>query len=188
MKQNRHITLTELSGVILACLLAGCPMPTKEGIARNTTEYNLVAEKAGNEMLLLNIVRASKRRPMYFTSFGKLTGNMTVEVGTGINIPFDMFSEGSIAPSAGYEYSPLFDVAVMDTQEFTRGIMTPVPMSIIEYYRSQGWHPEMLLHLFIRRIELIDKEGKRVQCAGHGGCGAKGPTGDDPIEKWNAWL
>ena len=67
MKLNLHIILTVLSGVSLAALLAGCTRP--KDIARITTEYNLVAEQAGNEMLLLNIVRASKRRPMYFTSF-----------------------------------------------------------------------------------------------------------------------
>lgn len=162
MKLNVHITLTVLSGVILAGLLAGCSMPKKEDIAKNTTEFNLVAEKAGNEMLLLNIVRASKRRPMYFTSFGKLTGQMSFEVGTGgINIPFGKSFEDpySIAPNVSYKYSPFFDVAVLDTQEFTNGIMTPVPMKIIEYYRSQGWPPEILLHIFIRRIEITDEKG-----------------------------
>ena len=162
MKQKLHITLTVLSGGILTCLLAGCPMLNREDIARNTTEYNLVAEQAGNEMLLLNIVRASKRRPMYFTSFGKLTGTTTFEVGTGgIKYPFGSLggaldSDKYISPSAGYKYSPLFDLAVLDSQEFTNGIMKPVPMSIIEYYRSQGWPEEMLMHLFIRRIEIIN--------------------------------
>jgi len=166
MKLVLHITLTVLSGLSLASLLTGCAIPTKEDIARSTTEFNLVAEKAGNEMLLLNIVRASKRRPMYFTSIGKLTGNKTFEYSTGsITIPFGRIGTGtngsySIAPSAGYKNSPLFDVAVLNTKEFTNGIMTPVPMKTIEYYWSQGWHPDMLLHLFIRRIDIIDKEGK----------------------------
>ena len=163
MKQNLQITLTVLSGVILAGLLAGCPMPTtKEDIAKSATEYNLVTEKAGNEMLLLNIVRASKRRPMYFTSFSKLTRNMSFEVGTGsIEVPFDRLAEGSISPAARYTNSPLFDLSVLDTQEFTNGIMKPVPMSTIEYYWSQGWPEEMLLYLFIRRIDIIDPKNTK---------------------------
>jgi len=162
MKLYLRITLTVMSGVSLAGLLTGCAMPTKEDIARSTTEFNLVAEKAGNEMLLLNIIRASKRRPMYFTSIGKLTGNMTFEYGTGgVSIPFGRIGGGlngsySIAPSASYKNSPLFDLSVLNTKEFTNGIMTPVPMKTIEYYWSQGWPKEMLLHLFIRRIEIID--------------------------------
>jgi hypothetical protein len=162
MKQNLQITLIVFYGIILSGSLAGCSVPRNKDIAKNTTEFNLVAEEAGNEMLLLNIVRASKRRPMYFTSFGKLTGQMSFEVGTGsITIPFGSIGDGSnnsnsISPNASYKNSPLFDVAVLDTQEFTRGIMTPVPMETIEYYWSQGWHKEMLLYLFIRRIDIID--------------------------------
>jgi hypothetical protein len=144
----------------------------KDDIARSTTEFNLVAEKAGNEMLLLNIVRASKRRPMYFTSIGKLNGNKTFEYGTGgVSIPFGRIGGGldgsySIAPSAGYKNSPAFDVTVLNTKEFTNGIMTPVSMEMIEYYWRQGWHKEMLLHLFIRRInpnnpnDMNDTTGK----------------------------
>ncbi|NQT02208.1 MAG: hypothetical protein HQ580_09305, partial [Planctomycetes bacterium] len=133
MKLNIHITLTVLSGLSLASLLTGCAIPTKEDIARSTTEFNLVAEKAGNEMLLLNIVRASKRRPMYFTSIGKLTRSMNFEYGTGgVSIPFGRIGTGtngsySIAPTVGYKNSPLFDLSVLNTKEFTNGIMTPVP-------------------------------------------------------------
>ena len=44
-------TLLILSGISLAGLLIGCAIPTKEDIARSTTEFNLVAEKLGNETL-----------------------------------------------------------------------------------------------------------------------------------------
>jgi hypothetical protein len=155
-------------GIVLAGFLAGCTIPTREDVARSTTEFNLVAEKAGNEMLLLNIIRASKRRPMYFTSIGKLTRSMNFKYGTGdISIPFGRIGGGldgsySIAPSASYEDGPLLDVSVLDTKEFTNGIMMPVPMTTIGYYRSQGWNKEMLLHLFIRRIEIIDKNDPNI--------------------------
>ena len=162
MKLNIQITLIVMSGVSLAGMLSGCTIHTKEDVARSTTEFNLVAEKAGNEMLLLNIIRASKRRPMYFTSIGKLTRNITFQYGTGgVSIPFGRIGGGldgsySIAPSASFNDSPILDVSVLDTKEFTNGIMTPVPMKTIEYYWSMGWHKEMLLHLFIRRIDIRD--------------------------------
>jgi hypothetical protein len=66
----------------------------------------------------------------------------------------------SIAPNAGYKNSPLFDVTVQNTKEFTNGIMMPVPMTRIGYYMSLGWNSNLLLHLFIRRIEITDKKGK----------------------------
>ncbi len=102
---------------------------------------------------------------MYFTSFLKLTGNRTYEAGTGsMTIPFGKVGTGpataySVAPLLDYKSSPLFDLQVLDTQEFTCGIMKPVPMTTIEYYWSQGWPKEMLLYLFIKRIEVKDPNG-----------------------------
>ncbi len=168
MKLYLRITLIVMSGIVLAGFLAGCTIPTKEDVARSTTEFNLVAEKAGNEMLLLNIIRASKRRPMYFTSIDTLRRSMNFEYGTGgVSIPFGRIGGGlngsySISPSASYNNNPVLDVSVLDAKEFTNGIMTPVPMETIEYYWSQGWHPEMLLHLFIRRIKIIDQNDPNI--------------------------
>lgn len=158
MKLDLRIGLTVLSGIGMALLATGCAILPKNNMARSTTEYNLVAERAGNEMLLLNIVRASKRRPMYFTTFSKLTGTMTYALETGgINIPFGG-SEApyTIAPKASYSTTPLFDLGVLDTQEFTCGIMTPAPMATIEYYWSQGWPKELLLYLFVRTITVVN--------------------------------
>lgn len=160
MKIYQQILLRTFFWATVAGLLNGCAMP-QDDMAKTMTEYNLVVEKAKNEMLLLNIVRASKRRPMYFTSFSKLTGSTHYEVQTTGNIPFGRIGSGlngaySVAPSATYSNSPVFDLTVLDSKEFTNGIMMPVPMKTIEYYWRQGWPGEMLLHLFVNRIEIKD--------------------------------
>jgi hypothetical protein len=164
MKIDRQIILRVFLGLNVAGLLNGCTM-LRDNMAKTTTDYNLVVEKAHNEMLLLNIVRASKRRPMYFTSLSSLRGKMTYSFGTGSTIPFGKIGTGtngsySVTPSVSYSNSPEFDLAVLDSKKFTCGIMTPVPMKIIEYYWSQGWPKEMLLHLFIERIEMQDEADK----------------------------
>jgi hypothetical protein len=46
---------------------------------------------------------------------------------------------------------------VLDTKEFMSGITTPVDMKTLKYYWDQGWPRQMLLYLFIRKIE----EGNR---------------------------
>ncbi len=63
MKRNERIARIIGIGIGLTSLLTGCSLSPKETVARNTTEFNLVAEKTGNEMLLLNIVRASHAGP-----------------------------------------------------------------------------------------------------------------------------
>jgi hypothetical protein len=148
----------------LAGFSAGCAMLPKERISSSTTDYNLVVEKVQNEMLLLNIVRASKRRPMYFTGFNLLRGSMSYNFQTGnINIPFGQIGTGlngaySIAPSVSYSTNPSFDLMVWDNKEFTTGIMTPVSMdTVYNYLERLGWRKEMLLHLLVERMELYDK-------------------------------
>lgn len=164
-KLNWQIVVRACAALSLMCLLTSCAMLPKEKIANSTTDYNLVVEKAQNEMLLLNIVRASKRHPMYFTDLNLLRGNMSYGFQTGsITIPFGQIGTGlngaySIAPSISLSNNPSFDLAILDNQEFIYGIMTPVPMETVEYYWQQGWPKEMLLHLFIERIEETDDKG-----------------------------
>lgn len=155
------------SGAVLClgALLAGCAMLPKERISSSTTDYNLVVEKVQNEMLLLNIVRASKRHPMYFTGFNLLRGSMSYGFQTGdLTIPFGRIGAGldgaySIAPSVSYSTNPSFDLMVWDNKEFTTGIMTPVSMDAVYYYLEVlGWPKEMLLHLLVERIELYSND------------------------------
>src|SRR6185369_7960080 len=154
MKIIRQILWKVCLAIGLAGFLAGCSMLPKEKISSSTTDYNLVVEKVQNEMLLLNIVRASKRRPMYFTGFNLLRGSLSYNFQTGnMSIPFGQIGTGfdgsySIAPNVSYSTSPSFDLAVWDSKEFTAGMMTPVTMDTVYYYLvSLGWPKEVLLHL-----------------------------------------
>src|SRR6185369_6145969 len=167
MKITRQVMWKICLVISLAGFLAGCAMLPKERLSSSTTDYNLVVEKVQNEMLLLNVVRASKRRPMYFTGFNLLRGSMSYNFDTGnMTVPFGKIGTGlngaySIVPSVSYSTNPSFDLVVWDTKEFTAGIMTPVTMDTVYYYLvSLGWPKEMLLHLLVERIEQYDNDRK----------------------------
>jgi len=167
MKLNRKIILMLCCGVSLVVWLTGCAMLPKNKIAKSTTNFNLVVERAANEMLLLNIVRASKRHPMYFTGLTTIRGSLSYEVSTGeITIPFGKIGSGyngaysAVSPALKYSSNPVFDVNVLDNKEFYDAMMTPVPLETIDYFFQQGWPREMLLHLFIRCIDYYDKKGE----------------------------
>jgi hypothetical protein len=167
MKIIRQIMWKACLAMTLAGVLAGCAMLPKERIASSTTDYNLVVEKVQNEMLLLNVVRASKRRPLYFTGFNLLRGSLSYNFQTGnLTIPFGKIGTGldgsySIAPSVSYSTSPSFDLMVWDTKEFTEGMMTPVSVDTVYYYLYKlGWPREMLLHLLVERMELFNNDDK----------------------------
>jgi hypothetical protein len=163
MKRCRELLWNGCLAMVLAAICSGCAMLPRERISSSTTDYNLVVEKVQNEMLLLNIVRASKRRPMYFTGFNLLRGSMSYSFQTGnLTIPFGKIGSGlngaySIAPSVSYSASPSFDLMVWDNKEFIDGMMSPVSMDTVYYYLEQlGWHKEMLMHLLVERIETYD--------------------------------
>jgi hypothetical protein len=153
MKVTQRFVYRLCSGLCLLSLAAGCAFIPKDNITNTTTDYNLVVEKVQNEMLLLNIVRASKRRPMYFTSFNLMRGSMAYNLQTGsMNIPFGRIGAGAglytiTSPSASYTTSPSFDIGVLDSKEFMVGLLTNVPMETFKYYWDQRWSKEMLLHI-----------------------------------------
>ena len=49
--------------------------------------------------------------------------------------------------------SPSFDVAILDSEEFTRGILQPIKPATLEYYWQQRWPQDLLLYLFIHKVE-----------------------------------
>jgi hypothetical protein len=163
-RSNCRVVVRAFITLSLMCLLIGCGMLPKQNLANTTTDYNKVVEKAQNEMLLLNIVRASKRHPMYFTDFNLFRGSVAYDFQTGgITIPFGRIGSGldgsySVAPNFRYSTNPTFDLAVLNTQEFTRGIMDCVPVEQVAYYWRQGWPRYMLLYLLVERIEARGKK------------------------------
>lgn len=168
MKRNWRIILMVCTAIGLVGSLSGCATFQKERLANSSTDYNLVVEKVQNEMLLLNIVRASKRRPMYFTSFNQLSGSMEYTFQTGsITIPFGKIGAGldgaySVAPSVSYSTKPSFIVNILDTKEFIAAIMSPVTLDKVYYYLKGGWHKEELWHILIKRIETPTEKGWKI--------------------------
>lgn len=143
-----------LLSVCLGLSLSGCV--ASQMITSRAVGYNKVLEDTNNQMLLLNVVRARYRHPMYFTGFTLIRGSQSLQVGTGnIAIPFGGGSPNVTAnPSVNLNINPSYDVAVLDTKEFMSGITTPVDMKTLKYYWDQGWSRQMLLFLFVRKIEL----------------------------------
>jgi hypothetical protein len=148
--------------VVVMISLAGC---TTQKLSESATEFNTSFEQANNRMILLNIIRASMRRPMYFTSFSALHGGAGFVPGTtGMSIPFGPGATGSIAnrditPSLGYTPST-FDMTTLDGQDFMNGITTPVSMKQLEYFWSQGYPHELLWMLFVQKIEVTPGDTK----------------------------
>lgn len=142
----------------LAIALSGCATP--KDIAEQALKVNYAVETAGNQMLLLNVLRAVHQRPMHFTAISKVSGPLGgISPSTQISIPFGPDFKTQIytlTPTLKADV-PVFDVAPLDTQEFLRGITTPIPVSLMKYYLDQGWPVELALTVFVRKIDFYSR-------------------------------
>jgi outer membrane lipoprotein SlyB len=160
--------------LLLAPGLLGCAII--DNYSGRAVDFNREAEQAQEEVLLLNIVRASLRRPMQFTSLSSVTGSGTVSggvTGGGTNVkqtPFisqfpgispavattalSRIATGTASGNASLSGTATFTVPILDTQEFYQGILTPIPLQAFDYYLQQGFPPELLYDLFVLKIEV----------------------------------
>jgi hypothetical protein len=68
-----------------------------------------------------------------------------------------VLSGGNIlTPSIGGEVDtgPSFDVAILDSQNFYNGILSPVPATTVANFIAQGFDPKVLLSLLVQKIDF----------------------------------
>ncbi|HYU32801.1 MAG TPA: hypothetical protein VEW48_11615 [Thermoanaerobaculia bacterium] len=143
--------------ILLACV-TGCVV--NKAISASAVADNLAVEKAQNEMLLLNVLRAKDHLPMYVTSISNITGSIKAEASLNATVPFGSGAPAvhyTASPSATYYWNPTFDVTVWDTSEFMHGFLTPVSSDIFAYYWNLGFYPKVLFHLMVLRVQITVK-------------------------------
>ncbi len=148
--------------LISALILAGCA--TKKEIADQAEKGSLATEETNNRLLLLNIVRAYYRTPMHFVRFNALRAPMGIgSPNFSLPLPFGSAATNAYTLTTSIKPDqPGFDLQLLDTQEFYRGMTTQIKPELMQYFLEQGWPQQMILFLFVREIETIDLAGKRT--------------------------
>ena len=180
---------------LLGAALVGCAIV--DDFSGRAVDYNLEAEQVQEQTMLLNIVRASMRRPMQFTGLQSITGSASMNVGSTLSAPFGeathrpktAASPDVFGLSGTVSGGPTFIVPVLDTQEFYEGILNPISLQIFDYYLEQGFPPEVLFDLFVSKIDVTWEQNsgaaggarstdceRRVSNASNGNGGANATT------------
>ncbi len=173
-----------LSAALLCAALAACSFD--ERIADHAVDYNKTVEEARNSLLLLNILRARDRGPMTFTAISQVRGSFTLSSSgsIGLTIPFggDASSTFPLSPSLSLSQSasPSFDVAILNSKEFMSGILSPIEKSTLKFYLNQRWPTEVLLYLFIHKVDRAKPEPTLVN--------APDPKYSVEFEKFQKWI
>lgn len=159
-----RIRTTAGRGALIAIVaaLAGCSTP----LVKSALTSNVVQEDAHNAYLLLNIVRAQERMPMHFTQVNVVRaapGGLGIgKPSVALALPFGGAATPAYTLSPSVEMASSVDTASLVSQEFMRGITTPVDSRLMVYFANQGWPQAMVLHLFIGSMEVIDGSGRVI--------------------------
>ncbi|WP_375398600.1 hypothetical protein [uncultured Sphingomonas sp.] len=157
--------------------LAGCAFGPQ--LQRVATDHDEMVANAEDELMLRNIVRARERFPLHFMTIVEVNGDAQLSVGGALSgsFPEDSLSRSlsatgtttgssvgkgvaSISPNVNASLStrPSFRAAVLATEKFQRGIQQPVKPETIAYYLDAGWPDELIMALFIERLDVYDAD------------------------------
>jgi len=171
-----------LVAVAASFLLAGCAFSPQ--LQRVAVDHDQMVARTEDELTLRNILRARFRYPLHFTTITEVNADAQLSVGAsvGAGIPGTSLSRsfngaGALAGSGESEGAvnispnlsgsvstrPSFKAAVLATEKFQRGLQQPVSGQLIAYYLDAGWPDELLMALFVERLDVIEKKtGNRL--------------------------
>ncbi|MEL7190171.1 MAG: hypothetical protein AAGK17_11510 [Pseudomonadota bacterium] len=139
-------------GALATVMLSGCAFTPQ--LSQVAVDHNRMVAQSADELTLLNIVRASRRYPLHFTTVTEVQGNARLSVNAGVGATFAPGNDPvSSSVGAALSTNPNFRATVLATDEFQRGIQAPIPSELVAYYLDEGWRDEQLMALMVERVE-----------------------------------
>jgi hypothetical protein len=129
-----------------------------EAINHQVFDYYQVNDLASNQIILLNILYARDGAPLHFSELSQIRGQLSANVTASTTFPFGSINHATVAPrnlgtlGATVSSSPSFDIASLDTKDFTTGVMAPISGHEIEFFLNEGIDYRMALMLFVSGI------------------------------------
>lgn len=158
------IRLSTLFGACCVAAVTGCSFSGQ--IAEHAVAYNKSVAQSENEMLLLNIMRASQQQPMYFTRVSELTGALEANLSSSLEVPFggdamDIFTAMFSVSGAS---KPTYNVEVLDSKEFYNGFLKPIDFDTFSLFVASGWPIKTLINALVEEAEVyVDGPEDKVQ-------------------------
>jgi hypothetical protein len=146
---DAQIMRNAFHALIAVAFLSGCSM--SQDIGRHSVAYNGTVEQATNAVLVLNVLRARDRMPLYFTAIGAIHGSLTASAALGYDL--SAVANNAVLPALFGSTSPSFDIAPLDRQEFARGLIHPIDPGLFRLLSERGLPDQLLIHLLVSHFE-----------------------------------
>lgn len=149
---------------LLSCLtLFGCVSAKR--VTVSAVDYNRAVANSNDKILLLNIIRAAKSRPLHFSRIGKINGTYQSAVENELDAPFgrNTTSSFTLIPTVTFDQEANFDIQPLNGKEFWQGLLSPLTMEHLAYFWNQGVDRSMLLHLMVEEANILFADGGQCQ-------------------------
>jgi hypothetical protein len=152
-------TLLPFIVIVIVVLCSGCSL--HKPISNHAVDFNLALEKAQNKLMLLNVVRSSKRQPTHYSSITQVLGSASSSLSPSLTLPLggdatSLFPLALSASSSGGVST--VSIAALNSKEFVQGVMNPISVDQLDYYLKQGWSKELIFTLFVRKMVVGGEE------------------------------
>jgi hypothetical protein len=118
---------------LLAIALCGCSAAPI--IDRHAADYRETEASAGDAQLLQNILRAKDNLPIHFADLSNIHGSIQLSAAGTASVAFANLIGSNVPSTAGptlsAQTSPTFDVGTLDSQDFTKGLLSEIDPRIM---------------------------------------------------------
>lgn len=138
-----------------ALLLSGCAFTDK--YADRAKTYNTESESFYNQVILLNIMRASERMPLQFTDVQTMTGLTTSSASLGFTSPVGGFPAATtrvLSSGVGGGTQTTFTAAVLNSQDFYQGVSSPISAVEASYFVRTVRPSELIFSMLFDRVTI----------------------------------
>jgi hypothetical protein len=161
-----HRAQTRLSWIALltALAVAGCAGPPV--LERQVIGYDEVTSRLDQQLLLLNIARVDKGRPVHFTSTSSIAASFDWTTTLGVAGQYNPQSVDDfvgLSFGASAKENPTFSILPLSGQAFTQRILTPFKDDVFEFLVFQGGAIDQVMRLTAGGIEQQRSDGTFVR-------------------------
>jgi hypothetical protein len=169
MRKTRHRgKATALALIIgLTALVSGC---ASLEIRTRGISYNEAISDFGNQQILLNAVRASKRYPTYYSVVGKLSARESINGSIAGRFPFTV-SKGEHIRLPNFNLDPTvsvssgiqtFDINSLNTMEFQTPMFAEISPKLFADFVANDWPIDLLYNVMIHKVSVDNELQKRM--------------------------
>jgi hypothetical protein len=161
-----------VAAAAVAFLTSGCGYT--DHFDDRMASYDISTEQARDQMILTNVVRASRAEPLAFQSIGNLLGQTSASGQLGL--PSVVFgpkaglsaaqreldgqsifganpnAAGAVGNSLNTAVNTSFNLTPNETKDFYRGLLLTVAPETLGFFADQGIAPETLFYLFTENV------------------------------------